>query len=241
VVIEIAGQPDVNDPPTIAGEAAIFIDSVEAAVTSNRANVEIRYTLDGAIPTAASPLVQGPVKISATSVLSARCFRKGKPVSGTAQATFTKVVARSAATVSGLQPGLRYAQFEGEWDTLPDFSKMKPAASGPIARFEKPSKKSREKYGLEFNGFIRVPAAGVYALLVSSDDGSRLWIGDDLVVDNDGLHGMTERRGVVALAAGLHPVTVRFFNKSGDEGLTVSWQAPGGTKQVIPDAALWRK
>jgi hypothetical protein len=52
---------------------------------------------------------------------------------------------------------------------------------------------------------------------------------------------MMERRGVVALAAGLHPVKVRFFNKSGDEGLTVSWQPPGGTKQAIPDAALWRK
>jgi alpha-L-fucosidase len=241
LVLEIAGQPDVNDPPTIAGEAAIFTDSIEAAVTSDRTNVEIRYTLDGAAPTASSPLVRGPVKIMESAVLSARCFRKDRPVSGTAQSKFTKVVPRPAAAVAGLQPGLRYAQFEGEWDAVPDFSKMKPAASGPIARFERPSKKSREKYGLEFTGFLRVPASGVYTLFVSSDDGSRLWIGDDLVVDNDGLHGMTERRGVVALAAGLHPITVRFFNKTGDEGLTVAWLAPGGTKQVIPDSVFWRK
>jgi len=241
IVLEIAGALDVNDPPTIAATAAIFTDSIEAAVTSDRTNVEIRYTLDGAEPEAASPLVSGPVRMTTTTVLSARCFRGGKPVSGTSRATFTKVAPRPAENPARLKPGLSYSYFEGEWDAVPDFPAMKPAASGTVSRFDISVKKLKERSGLEFRGFLRVPKDGIYSLFVSSDDGSRLWIGRDLVVDNDGLHGMTERRGDIALAAGLHPVTVRFFNKTGDEGLTVSWAVPGGTKGAIPGSALFRK
>ncbi|MCK7537952.1 MAG: PA14 domain-containing protein [Marinilabiliales bacterium] len=98
---------------------------------------------------------------------------------------------------------------------------------------------AKEKYGLEFRGFIRVLKDGVYTFFVSSDDGSRLWIGDTLVVDNDGLHGMTLRSGDIALGAGLHPVTVRYFNKTGDRELKVEWRVAGGTKEPVPDSALF--
>ena len=239
VVLDVAGKLDVSDPPSITAETDIFIDTLEVKVASDRENVEVRYTIDGTDPGLSSPMVAGTVRLTETAVVAGRCFRDGKAVSGIARAKFTKVAPRPAAHAAAVQPGLRYAYYEGEWDLVPDFARLRVRAAGSAANLDLAVKKRKENCGLEFSGYIRVPADGVYVFFLASDDGSRLDIGNEVVVDNDGLHGMTERRGVAALAAGLHPVRVRYFNRTGDEGLALSWQGPGFAKQPVPDSAFF--
>ena len=74
-----------------------------------------------------------------------------------------------------------------------------------------------------------------------SDDGSRLYIGEELVVDNDGLHGMEERVGAIALAGGLHPIRVVYFEKTGGDDLKVRYKGPGIDKQPIPEDLLFHQ
>jgi alpha-L-fucosidase len=239
VVLDIKGRPDVNDPPIIAAEENIFIDTLDVAVSSERENVEIRYTLDGSTPAAESPLVSGPIHLTQGAKVSARCFRKGRPVSGSAVATFTQVEPKPALEVLGAEPGISYAYYEGDWDSLPDFNDITPVKKGTIENFSFAPRKRDEHFGFMYSGFIRVPADGVYAFFADSDDGSRLYVEDELVVDNDGLHGLLEKKGVIALAAGLHPIVVVFFDKTGGDGLKVSYQGPGIEKTAIPDEALF--
>jgi hypothetical protein len=80
----------------------------------------------------------------------------------------------------------------------------------------------------------------VYRLATRSDDGSCLWIGDKLVVDNDKPHSAHEESGVIALAAGVHPIRVEFFENSGGYELKVLWSGPGVAREEIPAAALLR-
>ena len=70
-------------------------------------------------------------------------------------------------------------------------------------------------YGLVMRGYVQIPSEGLYEFGLSSDDGSVLWIGDSLVVDNDGLHGSGEIPGQIALKAGLHPITIKMFQCKG--------------------------
>ena len=44
-------------------------------------------------------------------------------------------------------------------------------------------------------GFLDVPSTGDYAFSTASDDGSRLWIDEELVVANDGHHGVMGQKG----------------------------------------------
>ncbi|NUQ50825.1 MAG: hypothetical protein HUU27_13030, partial [Phycisphaerae bacterium] len=97
-----------------------------------------------------------------------------------------------------------------------------------------------ERFGLRFRGLLRAPKDGVYRLHLRSDDGSRLYVGDELVVDNDGLHVAEERTGVIALAAGLHPITVSYFQRTGEVDLGLAWTPPGEPKAPVPPAALLR-
>lgn len=94
-------------------------------------------------------------------------------------------------------------------------------------------------YGAEFAGTIQIDDAGTWTFYTESDDGSALWIDGYQVVDNDGLHSMSERSGSVSLDAGSHEIMVRFFERSGNHGLIVSWRGPGvPTRTVIPGDVL---
>ena len=139
-----------------------------------------------------------------------------------------------------LQSGLDFVAAEGTFARLPDFSTVPRSASGTATGFDLSKRTKESLFALKFTGYIRVPATDVYRFFVRSDDGSRLWIGDALVVDNDDLHSSRERSGVIALGAGLHPIAVAMFEQSGGFELEVSWSGPGIPKARLPIAALAR-
>ena len=58
-------------------------------------------------------------------------------------------------------------------------------------------------------------------------------------MDNDGLHGMEEESGIVALKAGFHPINVTFFERSGGQGLIVSIKGPDMSKQTLTQDMLF--
>jgi alpha-L-fucosidase len=238
VVLQIDGIPDINDPPAITAPEDIFVDRLSVSITSERRNIEVRYTTDGSKPGASSLKAEGPVVLAASGTVRARGFRDGKPVSPVSSAKFEKVVPLSPVHVAGLVPGIAYRYFHGSWDSIPDFTALSPLKAGRLRNFETPRLRA-ENYAFTYDAFVSVPATGVYSFFTETDDGSRLFVDDSLVVDNGGLHGMLEKRGVVALEAGLHALRVTYFNKTGGAGLGVFWRGPVFDKSPVPDAALF--
>ncbi len=238
VALDLIGRPDIHDPPEITADTPIFLETLDVRATSDRENVNVRYTTDGREPTAASPVARGPIRLKRTATVRARAFRHGKPVSGVSEATFKKVAARPAAQIDHLQPGLTYEYVEGEWSQLPDFDRLTPVKTGTVADFDFAPRSRVERFGFRYRGYVTVPRDGVYTFFTRSDDGSQLHIDGELVVDNDGLHTAKEVAGIVALAGGAHPLTVTFFEKTGDDVLEVWYAGPGIEKQRIPSKAL---
>jgi len=239
VVLDVAGTPDVNNPPRLQSDGSIFVDTLVVHVQSGRENIQLRATIDGSEPTAASPVVTAPLTITRTATVSARCYRNGKPVSGTVRKSFTKVPALPAVHASGLAPGIRYTYAEGMWTALPAFDTLAAAASGVLPNISLSPKTLPDGFGFEYTGYILIPADGVYLFSLASDDGSRLTIGGTTVVDNDGLHGSAEKEGRIALAAGYHPLRLAYFERDGGDELTVSVKGPGMKKQPLPDGMLF--
>ena len=67
----------IADPPQFSLESGFYPGALFITLTSSTAGAEIRYTLDGTKPTAASPLYTGPLQLNATSVVRARSFASG--------------------------------------------------------------------------------------------------------------------------------------------------------------------
>ena len=239
VVLDVAGKVDVNNPPTFESIEKIFIDSLDVKVKSDRENVEIRYTINGNIPTIESPLANEKVTLTTTTVLTARCFRDGNPVSGSVQKTFTKVEPEHALKINDVIKGIKYRYFEGNWEVLPDFNSLTPVDEGVVSSITLSPKKSSNYFGFEYDGYIRIPGDGIYNFYTASDDGSRLFINYKLIVDNDGLHGIVDKGGVIALKEGYHRIRIDFFESAGGEDLKVYLKGPEMEKQFIPDVLLF--
>ncbi len=221
VALDIKGKPIVIEAPEVVADADIFIDKAEVTIKGRVENSQIRYTLDGSAPESDSQVYKRPVTIEDSATVTARLFRNGKAISDVTKRTLKKVQPRPPEKAEALAQGLCYEYYEGEWDKLPDFDSLEPRATGTVATFDIDLRQREEKFGFRFRGYLKVPRPGVYTFNLESDDGSRLYIGDQCVVDNDGLHGNIEKSGMIALAKGLHPITVVFFEKTGSENLEV--------------------
>ncbi|HOH31014.1 MAG TPA: DUF4838 domain-containing protein, partial [Candidatus Hydrogenedentes bacterium] len=101
-------------------------------------------------------------------------------------------------------PGMAYRYYEGQFDVLPDFTTLAPTEEGTaqLMNLAPVQEKNASAYALVYEGYIRIPADGIYTFSTRSNDGSRLYIGDTLVVDNDGLHAETTATSFEALKQG---------------------------------------
>ncbi len=88
-----------------------------------------------------------------------------------------------------------------------------------------------------FTSSFQVFYGGSYTFSLTSDDGSKLYVDDQLVVNNDGIHGPATATGAINLlgqenGAGLgnHTIRVEFFEASGGGHLVVQWQKTTGAR-----------
>lgn len=249
VALDISGPPDVSRAPVIDAPSFIFVDHMDVELSSTQPSVEIRYTLDGSEPRADSALADGAVVVRESGIISARSFRNGKPVSPISRLAVSKVELRRAAHLANPERGLRYDYFEKggpganegvDFKSVDEFASMTPKQSGVVAGFDTSIRAREKHWGVRYTGCVHVEKPGVYRFSLASDDGSKLWIGDQLVVSNDGPHSFRQESGDAALAAGFHLIRVEFFENWGGFDLKVMWTPPGGARQVIPPEKLYR-
>lgn len=118
--------------------------------------------------------------------------------------------------------------------------KMTPKQSGvvPAISINVPQRKEADRFALKFTGFIQISKPGKYTFYAASDDGSRIYLDDKLLVNNDGRHGIVEKSTAIDLSTGAHKLVVTYFDNGGGDGLAIRWSGPGIKKQDIPASRL---
>src|SRR5947207_4539613 len=140
-----------------------------------------------------------------------------------------------------------YFYYEGSWERVPDFSKLKPHATGTALGFDVGVARRHDNFALQFKAFLKVEHEAIYTFTVTSDDGSRLYVNGKLVVDNDGIHAPQAKQGSARLAKGVHKIRVGFMQGGGGAELDVQIEAAGcgrhnlGDLVAVSAAALERK
>ena len=127
-----------------------------------------------------------------------------------------------------------------------------------------------EDFAIRFRGVLAVDTPGRYTFWLLSDDGSKLYIDDTLVIDNDGIHSVTRnkgrkdlsngaikaqvsweisgydfmdmgKRGSMELTAGTHPFELQYFQGPRNE-IALQWfyQPPNSYRQIVPPEVIYR-
>lgn len=130
-------------------------------------------------------------------------------------------------------PKIAYSYYEGDFNDLPDFDKLTPKKSGLGGAFDVSIAPQSDHFALKFEGVFEAPHEGDYRFDLASDDGSRLWVDDTLVVDNGGIHAKTNKEGRAHLAAGVHRVRVAYFEQGGGEELELKIAGPALPQQPL--------
>lgn len=128
--------------------------------------------------------------------------------------------------------GIEYAYYELEdADRLPDFEQLEPKAVGTATKFDIQKHAIRQdQFALRYRGTLQTQVEGTYRFSLASDDGSKLYMDGNLLIDNDGTHGMQQKQARVKLSPGSHTVVLEYFERDGGEELEVTFAPPGGDR-----------
>ncbi|MHB8634909.1 MAG: PA14 domain-containing protein [Fimbriimonadaceae bacterium] len=227
-------------PPGLADPETLFANAYDLRLVARSPRGKVHFTLDDSPATGSSPLYSRPVRITQTTTVRAiEVWPDGR------ESDPLVVRIRKAEYVPAIQalttPGLAFRYYDGKFDSMPNFAALTPIASGTAAVASLDAVHHRQEvFALELTGFIRVAKDGIYSFWTGSDDGSKMWIGDDLVVDNDGPHPYAEAKGQIALRAGLHPVRITYFDAGGANSLKVFWAGPRLARHEVPNSAWFQ-
>jgi hypothetical protein len=94
-------------------------------------------------------------------------------------------------------------------------------------------------WSARWTGFIEAPASGEFLFHTYSNDGIRLWVSDQKLVDDWTDHSEKEDTGRVVLKAGeRYAVRLEYFYNGGQGTTKLRWTLPGGKKEVVPANAF---
>ncbi len=232
--LELDGPPRVYRSPRIVAPAPIFTGEQRVELLAPAPELEVRWSIDGG-----APLRRGPLLLRESATVQAQCFLGDQPVSGIRSLSLERVEPQPALPAAGSSPGLWCRIFQGQYERVPDFTTLAAAREHAVQGFGLPQGHSAEHEVRQFVGFLDVPEEGIWEFALASDDGSKLRIDGELIVDHDGLHSPSEKRGFAALARGPHRIELGWFNAAGGAELSLKWRKAGGEAFApIPSSLL---
>jgi cytochrome c len=148
---------------------------------------------------------------------------------------------------NGMLPGL----IAEAWTNQAGFTKMpvipaskKSAQAGVLMNYHNIDANAfgglLEDFILISKGYFYVEKDTTAALRIWSDDGSKVTIDGQLIIDNDGMHGTEEKHATVHLLKGYHPITIDYSQGKGGRFLSFEWKPQGATEWTgVPATALF--
>ncbi len=196
-------------------------------------NFDIFYTTDGSEPGSDSKRYSEPIPISTSGTIKAITLDKtSKEKSKTAIINLNKLQFQKPVNSNAQHIGLKYTLYKGRFKTVKEIQNTNQNKSGFLQSSFMPDSIQSENFGIVYEGYISIEKKGIYQFDLTSDDGSAFYIGDNLVVNNDGIHGNKTESGAIALKEGKYPIKIFYFQTTGYNNFNLQLTPPKG--QLIP-------
>lgn len=144
-----------------------------------------------------------------------------------------------AKNVNPQKQGVAYSYYEGKFKHTDQIAGGTKKKEGTMKNISITDADAEDHFAYEFRSWIKIPERGVYRFYTFSDDGSRLFVDDQVVVDNDGSHNSRRQDGKVALEAGYHELSILYFEDYMGQVLEVGVSSRDIREMTLPDHMLF--
>ena len=97
-----------------------------------------------------------------------------------------------------------------------------------------------DTFSVRWTGQVQPQYSETYTFYTTSDDGVRLWVNGQLLVDNWTDHGPTENSGTITLTANQkYDIVMTYYENAGGAVAQLSWSSTSQAKQIIPPNRLF--
>lgn len=233
--------PDAIEPTDTVMIGAQFT----VPLTSPMPGSKIYYTINGRIPTEVDKEYTAPLSFQVPpnekrELRTVVITSTGKRSIASRTVMYNRPFS-PAVNVPNAASGLNYTFIKGTFKETKELDAAVVTSKGiasnlSLSRFKR---EDEEPFGVIFEGFIEAKEAGVYTFTLESDDGSVLFIDDELVVDNDLEHGSIQKTGLIPLAKGYHKIRVKYFDLGGASVLRLSVSGNNQSKTAVSNEILF--
>jgi len=239
--VSVFGPAIFLTAPVISPAGGAFTNSVAITLSDAAAGVSLYYTLDGSTPTTSSLLYTGPFNLTSNALVQAIATASGAVASSLASASFVNTAAAGNGT------GLAGAYFANTTSANP-FTGL-PALSQTNATINfnwgttGPSPAvGATNFTVRWTGLVQPQFNETYEFYTSADDGARLYINGQLVINNwvDKTTSATTSSNRITLAAQqFYNIELDYYQKTNNASIALSWSSPSTPLAIVPQTQLY--
>ncbi len=226
-VLKIPVLPYLNDPEI---QVDIKEEVAEISIIDYNPMNTYLFEIGNTIINDFSPRYKKPFKITKPTMLRMQVINKNYLPSN---------IITLPINILQKENGLVRETYIGQWDNCSQMVNGNHVEKGIVYDFTIDAN-NKDNFGYVFSGYLEINNPGRYEFQTTSDDGSRLFINTDLIVDNDGLHGRQSKEGYINLKNIRYKIVVEYFERGGQETLDVKWRGPGFEWREIPAFKLFQ-
>ena len=192
---------------------------------------KVHYTKDGSTPTENSPVAESKISVFPTDdepvTIKAIVVLPSGRKSNVYAATFLRGNLREPETLAESKPGVNYEIVvpAGEGN---EEKRLKGETRGILlSQFDKQID-LKKNFGVQYDGYLKVPADGVYEFQIESTWDATVVLGtNQIVIDDAGTAASKKRNALVPLKAGLHKISLRYNHRGGPANFRFRWGLKG--------------
>lgn len=199
----------------------------------------LHYTIDGTIPTTASPKARQELMVTGPATVTYKSFTNRSRYDQTVAGAF--VAAKPPHPVTKLKNfqsgGFNYTYYALKGDSSADLENMQPLKHGITGKnFDVDKLPAKNNFALVIDGMLEVKEDGYYIFALAADKGSKLYIAGKLMITWDGDYSRRNYSCIIPLAKGFYSLKLEYYHRNPDFKLDWGYVTPGNiaAKKVIP-------